>query len=182
MLGWSTARTRMVNVSDGGHTGDNLGLVPLLRRRCKVILVCDFEEDRRFAFQSLNHAMRMAYIEENITIDINLDELMPRDPNPTLIGKSKASHTTGIITYIDGSKGTLIYLKSALSGFLPSRVYNYQQSHGDFPHQSTADQYFDDAQFEAYRALGEHIGARAVPAIMGAIAGDVPEIDKDFKA
>jgi hypothetical protein len=28
----------------------------------------------------------------------------------------------------------------------------------DFPHQSTADQFFDEAQFEAYRCLGEHIG------------------------
>ena len=181
MLGWTTARNRMVNVSVGGHTGDNLGLVPLLRRRCKVIVVCDFEEDRRFSFQSFNHAMRIAYIEENITIEINLEELMPRKPNPDQMTKSKSSHTTGIITYIDGSRGTLIYIKSSLSGFLPSRVYNYQQAHGDFPHQSTADQYFDDAQFEAYRALGEHMGDQVVPAIHRAIAGEEPVINKNFK-
>ncbi|MBI3263663.1 MAG: hypothetical protein HYZ58_11015, partial [Acidobacteria bacterium] len=27
----------------------------------------------------------------------------------------------------------------------------------DFPHETTADQFFDDAQFESYRALGVHI-------------------------
>ena len=30
-----------------------------------------------------------------------------------------------------------------------------------FPHQSTADQWFDELQFESYRALGEHIGRDA---------------------
>lgn len=181
LMAWTTARTRMVNVSDGGHTGDNLGLVPLLRRRCKVIVACDFEEDRKFAFRSFNHAMRMAYIEENVTIDINLEEVMPLQGDTERISKSKANFTTGIITYIDGSKGTLIYIKSSLSGFLPSRVYNYQQANGDFPHQSTADQYFDDAQFEAYRALGEHMGCNVVPVIQNAIAGNPPSINKDFR-
>jgi hypothetical protein len=30
----------------------------------------------------------------------------------------------------------------------------------DFPHQSTGDQFFDDAQFESYRQLGLAIGQR----------------------
>jgi hypothetical protein len=29
--------------------------------------------------------------------------------------------------------------------------------HPHFPHETTADQFFDEAQFEAYRALGYHI-------------------------
>lgn len=35
----------------------------------------------------------------------------------------------------------------------------------DFPHQSTADQQFDEAQFECYRSLGQHIGAEALTAL-----------------
>ncbi|MCL4802487.1 MAG: hypothetical protein KJ025_23065, partial [Burkholderiales bacterium] len=27
-----------------------------------------------------------------------------------------------------------------------------------FPHQSTADQFFDEPQFESYRKLGHHVG------------------------
>ena len=30
-----------------------------------------------------------------------------------------------------------------------------QIEHPDFPHQSTADQFFDEAQWESYRKLGE---------------------------
>ncbi|HMA20452.1 MAG TPA: hypothetical protein VKO87_06585, partial [Gemmatimonadaceae bacterium] len=37
----TTESAPRVNLSDGGHTGDNIGLYPLLQRRCKVIVVCD---------------------------------------------------------------------------------------------------------------------------------------------
>jgi hypothetical protein len=36
-------------------------------------------------------------------------------------------------------------------------VLNYKSRYPDFPHQSTADQWFTESQFEGYRALGEHI-------------------------
>ena len=162
MLGLSNASRRLVNVSDGGHTGDNLGLLPLLRRRCRYIIVGDFEQDNAFSFASFNHAVRMANIEENIDIRIDLRDLMPAEANEQHIHLSPRSVTLGHIGYPDGSKGVLIYLKSSLSHEpLPVNVYNYHKMFPDFPHQSTADQYFDDAQFEAYRALGFHIGGEA---------------------
>lgn len=37
----------------------------------------------------------------------------------------------------------------------PVDVLRYQIEHPDFPHQSTADQFFDEAQWESYRKLGE---------------------------
>ena len=37
-------------------------------------------------------------------------------------------------------------------------LQKYRAEHPTFPHESTADQLFDEAQFEAYRALGEHVG------------------------
>ena len=33
-------RRALVNLSDGGHTGDNVGIYPLLQRRCKLIIAC----------------------------------------------------------------------------------------------------------------------------------------------
>ena len=39
-------------------------------------------------------------------------------------------------------------------------VSDYKTGNPDFPHQSTADQFFDETQFEAYRALGYHIANR----------------------
>ncbi|RMG54772.1 MAG: hypothetical protein D6722_28635 [Bacteroidetes bacterium] len=162
LLGSSNASTRLVNVSDGGHTGDNLGLLPLLRRRCRYIIVGDFEQDNAFSFASFNHAVRMANIEENIDIRIDLRDLMPAEADEKHIHLSPRSVAIGHIGYPDGTKGLLIYMKSSLSHEpLPVNVYNYHKMFPDFPHQSTADQYFDDAQFEAYRALGFHIGGEA---------------------
>ncbi|MEL6649819.1 MAG: patatin-like phospholipase family protein [Bacteroidota bacterium] len=163
LLGLTTADKRLVNVSDGGHTGDNLGLLPLLRRRCKVIVVGDFEEDRKFGFGSFNHLVRMANIEENIEIKINLQSLEPKSEKEDPRLRSANSVALGTIHYPDNNIGHLIYVKSSINQqVLPVNVYNYRKLHPDFPHESTADQYFDDSQFEAYRALGFHMGQEVI--------------------
>jgi hypothetical protein len=53
--------------------------------------------------------------------------------------------------------GTLIYIKSSLTGNEPEDVLNYAAQNPTFPHQSTADQWFNESQFEAYRRLGSHV-------------------------
>jgi len=164
LSGGTTARTYRVNVSDGGHTGDNLGLVPMLERKCKKIVVCDFEEDPEYDFASLNHAIRIAFTDMNIRIDIDLEELLPGEAQHE-IRMSESCVTTGDIFYPDGTKGELIYIKSCLSvppnGDLPVTLFNYARQKATFPHESTSDQYFDDAQFEAYRVLGDHLASQA---------------------
>jgi hypothetical protein len=63
----------------------------------------------------------------------------------------------GTIRYDDvGGVGTIIYIKPALTGDEPVDVLNYQKSHPSFPHESTAEQWFSEAQFESYRMLGLH--------------------------
>ena len=57
-----------------------------------------------------------------------------------------------------GQTGYLLYIKSSLTGNEPDYVRDYRQRNPTFPHETTADQFFSEAQFEAYRALGEHIG------------------------
>lgn len=166
LMGACTAREFLVNVSDGGHTGDNLGLLPLLQRKCRTIVVCDFEQDFNYDFKSFNNVLRMAYIEENISIDINMKPLIPVPSTNGGIGISKKSIAIGKIKYPDGSaEGRLIYIKSSLSGDLPVHVFNYHKSFSEFPQQSTGDQYFDDTQFEAYRSLGEHLASQAITQI-----------------
>ncbi|MGH7966318.1 MAG: hypothetical protein ACRERD_31585, partial [Candidatus Binatia bacterium] len=54
---------RLVNLSDGGHTGDNVGIYPLLERRCKIIIACDAECDTDVTFGSFTQALRHAYID-----------------------------------------------------------------------------------------------------------------------
>jgi hypothetical protein len=47
---------------------------------------------------------------------------------------------------------------NTVTGDEPADVMHYRLKHPSFPHQSTLDQVFDERQFEAFRALGEHIG------------------------
>lgn len=49
----------------------------------------------------------------------------------------------------------MLYLKLGMIGYGPGYVMDYKREHPAFPHQSTGDQLYDEAQFEAYRALGE---------------------------
>jgi Patatin-like phospholipase len=175
------ASTRRVYVSDGGHTGDNLSILPLIQRKCKTIVVGDFEEDSKFHFVSFNQAVRLAKSVYDVDIEIDLRPLVPqkdeegnlRSAESVVFGKITYKHAEkdGTITY---SVGQLVYMKSTVNliekdppAVEPAPVYvlNYQKTNPAFPHDSTADLYFDEVQFEAYRQLGAHIGAQAAAGI-----------------
>ena len=84
-------------------------------------------------------------------------------PFPTAAAKA-ISWAIGTINYPGGLKGEIVYLKPT---FYPVAiddvgVRNYGLSNADFPHQSTAEQWFDESQFESYRALGFEIAAKAI--------------------
>ena len=49
-------------------------------------------------------------------------------------------------------------MKLSLTGNEGEFIRRYRLDEPDFPHHSTADQFFTEAQFEAYRSLGEHVG------------------------
>ena len=55
-------------------------------------------------------------------------------------------------------KGVLVYIKTSLTGDESEDLLAYRRGKPDFPDESTADQFFDEAQFESYRKLGEHVG------------------------
>ncbi|MBK7936452.1 MAG: patatin-like phospholipase family protein [Lewinellaceae bacterium] len=181
--GLLSANTRRVYVSDGGHTGDNLGMLPLIQRRCSTIVAADFEEDGRFSFGSFNQAVRLAKAIYNTDIEIDLKPLLPAKSEEGLLF-SPASVAVGKICYpatrdFPAMEGQIVYMKSSVSLLqevsdiapqdapppmmepAPVFVLNYFKNNPSFPHQSTADQYFDEVQFEAYRMLGEHIGKQA---------------------
>jgi hypothetical protein len=151
----TTENAELINLSDGGHTGDNVGIYPLLQRRCKIIIACDAEQDKALSFGSFTEALRHAYIDMGISVDIDLSMIRPDAET----GRSRSHCAIGRIMYPDRPKQVsyLIYLKNSLTGDEPETVLNYKVACSDFPHETTADQFFDDAQFESYRALGAHI-------------------------
>jgi hypothetical protein len=57
----------------------------------------------------------------------------------------------------DAEDGILVYIKTSITGDESPDVINYQREHPDFPHQTTADQWFTESQFESYRRLGQHV-------------------------
>ena len=58
------------------------------------------------------------------------------------------------------TKGLLIYIKSTLIDGLPPDLYGYQLNNPDYPDETTADQFFSEVQFEAYRELGYQLGMK----------------------
>jgi hypothetical protein len=59
------------------------------------------------------------------------------------------------------AEGKLIYIKSSLTGNESADVLQYAMKCAEFPHESTADQWFDETQFESYRKLGYHAAESA---------------------
>jgi hypothetical protein len=53
--------------------------------------------------------------------------------------------------------GVLIYIKSSMTGDENDGIRDYKRRHGDFPHETTLDQFFSEEQFEVYRGLGFHM-------------------------
>jgi len=145
------ARGTHVNLSDGGQI-ENLGVYELLRRQCAWILAVDASGDPTMSCGGLADLLRYARIDLGITIDI---EIQPLVPNPD--GRSAAHWVVGRIHYGGGRTGHLVYLKLSMTGDEPESVREYRSRYPAFPQQSSANQFFTEDQFEAYRALGEHI-------------------------
>jgi hypothetical protein len=97
-------------------------------------------------------AIRKCRADFGAQIEIDTAQLVPnRDTN-----LSESHCTVGSIRYLDGSRGTLLYIKASLTGDESKDVLEYHANQPHFPHESTADQWFTESQFESYRALGYH--------------------------
>ncbi len=152
----SVDASQEIYISDGGHSGDNLGIVPLLKRRAKMIIASDAECDKDFLFNSLNSSLRQIFVDEGIKSDMTLGHGL-FDANEH--GFVKSHFTVGRILYPDRpwQASWMVVLKSSMTGDELTPIVNYKKKSPDFPHETTANQFFTEEQFEAYRALGRHI-------------------------
>lgn len=159
-----------VYLSDGGHF-ENLAVYELIRRRCRLIVACDADADGAYQFTDLLSLIEKARTDFGVRIEIKYRDIQP----PAGSRECPQNCVSGTIYYDpndDKDTGTLILLKASMpersappctaSGQkLPDDVWYYFDQHKTFPHQSTADQWFDELQFESYRALGEYIACHA---------------------
>ncbi|QOY95047.1 hypothetical protein IM543_03895 [Massilia sp. UMI-21] len=157
LFGLTNADATYVYLSDGGHF-DNLGIYELIRRRCRLIIAVDVASDGRLAFEDLGNAIRKVGTDLHVRIDLDVSRLAQLGGD----GLCGASCAVGTVRYsqVDqgGVDGTLLYLKPSIVGKENADLLNYRKVHPAYPHESSVDQWFDETQFESYRALGQYVG------------------------
>ncbi|MCB0629761.1 MAG: patatin-like phospholipase family protein [Lewinella sp.] len=177
---------KMVNISDGGHI-ENLAVIELLRRKCRLILAIDAGADPNFTFADLENLTIRARNELGVDIRFRPGQI-PEEimrPHPShgyslqryaiadlyqLWDKVVKDGKEVIEHYKDKKIGTMVYIKSTVTApegrpdipktdFLKYGTYKYKIYHPLFPHEPTSDQFFDPIQWEAYYQLGQYMGA-----------------------
>jgi hypothetical protein len=168
----TNADRRRINISDGGHI-ENLGVFELLRRECKLIISVDAGADPTYGFSDLRNLVMRARNELGVVIEFRKG-FHPEDcikPRPSF-GFSDSQFAIADLYHLPDKekssyRGVLVYVKSSLRA--PSRLrdvketdpeyksYHYKMFHPQFPHESTADQFFDSDQWDAYFYLGQYI-------------------------
>lgn len=170
-----------IELTDGGHF-ENLGLYELLRRRLRLIIVSDAAADPAYHFGDLSNALERARVDLGVEInfrsDYPLTDIVPGSFNRTAaqarVPYAGRAFAVADILYLNKQtmnkptdapdRGVLIYLKSTLTKGLTEDIYGYFKANPEFPNQPTSDQFFDEAQFEAYRELGYQLTYQMVKA------------------
>ncbi|MBU1691441.1 MAG: hypothetical protein KJ958_12075 [Gammaproteobacteria bacterium] len=154
--------SQLVQLSDGGHF-ENLGLYELVRRRLKLIIVCDGSADPNYGFEDLANAIEKVRADFGALIDWHCPDMETLTPQSVIetgdeTGKrvtyAKQGYLMGTIIYNDRTEGTLLFLTTTFFKELSPDLYAYRKAHDEFPDEPTGDQFFDEKQFEAYRELG----------------------------
>ena len=170
-----------VELTDGGHF-DNTAIYELLRRRVKVIVLSEAGADPDYKMEDIANAIERARVDFGIHIRFDvpgfeIGAIRPKEKGgfaergfalatiyyPVLSatsdpGAPQASHQV---------KGYLLYLQATKIAAVAGRVDidAYARSHALFPNESTADQFFDEDQLEAYRELGMEVAVQALAAL-----------------
>lgn len=166
---FGTARRRWY-LSDGGHF-ENTAAYELIRRRVPFIVICDDGCDPQRQIEDFGNLVRKARLDFDAEIEAYRKEEIPAglariigsrddlsaDPKtPSLPGKPAL---LARVRYVDGRSpdSILLLVKPTVTGREPADVLNYHVQNTAFPQETTLDQFFDEAQWESYRRLGEFL-------------------------
>jgi hypothetical protein len=146
-----------VYLSDGGHF-ENLGLYEMVRRRCHMIVVSDGGCDEKCSFEDLGNAVRKIWIDFGVRIEFKKIDIRKRGVDKALycaLGRIYYPEVAGTTR----PPGYVLYIKPGFhdNGTEPPDVCAYALANLTFPHETTADQFFSESQFESYRSLGKFI-------------------------
>jgi hypothetical protein len=157
--GHTSYRSTWMCVSDGGHY-DNLGLVEALQRGQELgithILVLDASGDKADTWFTLGEAIALA--RSDAETEIALDPRMmitPREPVQLVQGQVIRPCVSGTFTWRGRQQqNTILVCKLGWWTGAPWDVQAYAADHPEFPTNSTLEQLYNSAEFDAYRVLG----------------------------
>ena|GEM_PF-1383738 len=153
-------------LTDGGHF-DNTGLYSLVERGCRYIVAVDCGADPTPCFSDLGDAIRRCRIDFGAEIKLDIAPFLKEDKKPAtqhfIVGEIvyRSDHLRRLgweeTDYNTREKrtGKIILIKPALTNSDETAdVRQYGIENSSFPQQGTADQWFDESQFESYRRFG----------------------------
>jgi hypothetical protein len=170
LFGGASDESNFLMISDGGHF-ENLAAYELIKRECRVVIICDAECDPDLKFEGLGTLIRMCQVDMGTTIELDVEAIRREaqsDWSPNRCAAGRIKYNTG------APDGVLIYLKASMTGHETTPVLQYKSSHPAFPHESTGDQFYGEDQFESYRLLGHDVACRTFGPI--APAATLPEM------
>jgi len=159
--GHTSYRSTWMCVTDGGHY-DNLGLVEALQRREDMgithVLVLDASGDQADTFFTLGGAIALARSDAATEIDLDPTTMiypLASGMSGLLQGEVVRPWATGTITKPAGlPPNSIVVCKLGWWKSAPWDVCAYAAGHSSYPTESTLDQLYDVAEFDAYRQLG----------------------------
>ena len=195
---WSEARATFFGtarpwwyLSDGGHF-DNTGVYALIKRECDFIILSDASADPEHRFADIENLVRKARIDLDAEIEfyarqeaarllsLGGDGLTALSPDELADNSTCRGVLLARIRYRSSNpahgerrerEGTLLVVKPHLHAGLDLDLLAYAQRHPRFPHESTGDQFFDEAQWESYQRLGEDMGQALYDRWLGQLPG-----------
>lgn len=178
------ARMPYAYLSDGGHF-ENTAAYEMLRpgRHVKLLVVCDCGADPDYVFDDLANLTCLARIDHQIELRVNTQVLThpllksvftePEAFRRPADGRSPNAGTPCAVLldawHHDLEKKTskqvakIIVIKPVVVSGIPVDVSYYAAQNPTFPQETTADQFFDEAQWESYRKLGLELTRRIFP-------------------
>jgi hypothetical protein len=189
--GHTSYRATWINVTDGGHY-DNLGLVEALRRGARNVVVLDASGDATDTWYTVGGAMALSRTDAGIEIDLDPTTMICSRPGRAARlnrGQVLRPWAHGTFSGPDGrtgpgcrsGNGHASDARQATDGNIwicklgwweaaPWDVRAYAAGHPSYPCDTTLQQLYDGAEFEAYHELG----ASAVTAAALAPAAEDP--------
>jgi hypothetical protein len=164
----TTENAFFIELTDGGHF-DNTGLYELIRRRVKVIVLSQGSQDVSYAMEDLANAIQRVRVDFGVHIRFTCEAYPLGAICPPELGQCvQRGWALGTIKYPGASQqGYILYLQASPIERMNADTVSYWRRNVDFPNQTTADQFFDEEQIEAYRELGMAIAQNAVETLKG---------------